>query len=273
MKTYLYLLAYGRSGSTLLDWHLDSHPGILGLGEVGRLPDGFGTSGALPKFCACGSSLRDCQFWRPVLEAGSTGRSTSVGFEEWNRFLIGSVLPNKPDASVVLDSSGHLARLERLLSSGLRDEYDLKVLYLTRDARGVVHSASVRGYNKGQFRPSVLRASVSWWYRNTRAQRFFNSLPAHSKHRVTYEELCTEPSSVLKGIQRFLGVEELGVIDRWRTIVHHTFAGNVRLRESASSEITADLSWIRGLSPVQMCIVECLTGSLNRKLMSKKSSE
>ncbi len=39
MITYCYILGYGRSGSTLLEWILSAQEGVLGLGELDRLPE------------------------------------------------------------------------------------------------------------------------------------------------------------------------------------------------------------------------------------------
>lgn len=271
MKTYLYLLAYGRSGSTLMDWLLDSHPNILGLGEIGRLPDCLGPGGRPPRFCACGTPLQECGFWAPVLEAGGEGRGMAMPWEDWNRLLLAHTARNKPTATVLLDSSGHLPRLRRLMTSGLAQEYDVRVLYMSRDARGVVYSAHVRGYNKGEFKPSLPRASAGWWLRNTQALGYIRKLPRDRSLHVTYEDLCDDADGLLRRIQSFVGVSPLGLAEDWRSQVHHTFAGNVSLRESKTADIRADMKWTRAMAPWEQCVVEMVTGRLNRKLLNGKA--
>jgi len=50
---YAYVVGYGRSGSTLLDWTLGSHPDIKSVGEIDRLPESIMTND-LPIYCGCG---------------------------------------------------------------------------------------------------------------------------------------------------------------------------------------------------------------------------
>ena len=67
--TYAYIAGSGRSGSTLLDTALGSHPNILSVGEIGRLPASLldGAKLSMPDRCACGASLDACALWGPIL--------------------------------------------------------------------------------------------------------------------------------------------------------------------------------------------------------------
>jgi hypothetical protein len=58
-----YILSAGRSGSTLLNLLLGSHPAAIAVGELTHLPKNV----ALDTPCACGERVRACPFWRDVL--------------------------------------------------------------------------------------------------------------------------------------------------------------------------------------------------------------
>ncbi len=64
MTKYLYICSHRHSGSTLLDLFLGAHSKIESLGEIDFLPQDL----ALNDPCSCGSSIRDCQVWREVIE-------------------------------------------------------------------------------------------------------------------------------------------------------------------------------------------------------------
>ena len=61
--TVLYLMGMGRSGSTLLDILVGSHPDAVGTGELASLV-GAGWSHA--ERCACGLPASECPFWSVV---------------------------------------------------------------------------------------------------------------------------------------------------------------------------------------------------------------
>jgi hypothetical protein len=60
----VYILSAARSGSTLLDMFLGNHPDALAVGEFDQLPKNL----ALNSVCSCGSPVRDCAFWIPIVD-------------------------------------------------------------------------------------------------------------------------------------------------------------------------------------------------------------
>jgi hypothetical protein len=62
----IYIAGYGRSGSTLLERILASHPDIDGLGEVEHLTRARDLHAAS---CGCGAPLAECELWGPVIAA------------------------------------------------------------------------------------------------------------------------------------------------------------------------------------------------------------
>jgi hypothetical protein len=59
-----YICSAARSGSTLLNRLIGSHPLALPAGEVARLSKNI----ALDTKCSCGATVSTCSFWRPVVE-------------------------------------------------------------------------------------------------------------------------------------------------------------------------------------------------------------
>lgn len=74
MVDTLYILSAGRSGSTLLNLILGSHPEALGVSELSQLPRDV----ARGDRCSCGESVLRCPFWNAFLERMS--RRLNVDF-------------------------------------------------------------------------------------------------------------------------------------------------------------------------------------------------
>lgn len=64
MISSLFICSASRSGSTLLDRLIGSHPDALSVGELGHLPKNI----ALDSTCSCGQHLRQCAFWVPAVD-------------------------------------------------------------------------------------------------------------------------------------------------------------------------------------------------------------
>ncbi|HSM16388.1 MAG TPA: sulfotransferase [Gemmatimonadales bacterium] len=270
--TYAYIAGSGRSGSTLLDAALGSHPNILSVGEIGRLPDSLLDEAkfSMPDRCACEASFDACPLWGPILNDARQLNLSSITPDGWYEFLLPRLRAFKPEARVIVDSTNWIRPLTRLLESQVREEYEVKVIYLTRDARGVVNSASNRGFHRGlptEWYLPVWRAAAGWWARNRLVLRMYRRLDPAARLHVTYERFTADPDGVLRGIQRFLGVPESALMPDWKQIPRHTFAGNWTFREDGSSEIREDTKWRYELGPGSTALVELLAGRLNRKLM------
>jgi hypothetical protein len=67
LETLVYITGSGRSGSTLLDMLLSTHPDIAALGEVHRFSMSLGRKSA-PHRCTCGDVIDECEFWSAVIE-------------------------------------------------------------------------------------------------------------------------------------------------------------------------------------------------------------
>lgn len=268
-KKYLYILGYGRSGSTLLDRLLGSHPEILSVGEIGRFHNCLKERERMPTYCACGEKLFECQHWGAILKKLAEIDYCKLSFNDFNEFLLKEIFIIKPDANVIVDSSGNLPRLKALLNSELYREFEFKIVYLTRDARGVIYSASNRGYNNGEWKPSLLRATLSWRIRNEQFLYYFSFLSDLDKLHVTYEQLTDESEATIRNIISLIGLDYHNVFNDIGKIIHHTFAGNIGVRSASRFIIKSDRGWESGLSRSQKRIISLLTKKLNDTLMNR----
>jgi hypothetical protein len=103
--TAMFICAAGHSGSTLLDLLLGSHPAAMSLGEITHLPKNV----ALNTPCTCGEPVRDCSFWRRVLERLADEPAFGNWREDPYRLFVGLL-----EASNVVDRR-HQTLLRRIM--------------------------------------------------------------------------------------------------------------------------------------------------------------
>lgn len=276
MAKVVYVAGYGRSGSTVLDILLGSHPSICSVGEVAFLtPE---VTAARP--CACGEPYTSCPFWKEFTRdlCSRVGRSSTERlravesrrslprlllnrvrpalaswYRDFNRETVDYVL-SKSNASVIVDSSksgrwtaGRPLALDRL--AGL----DVYLLHLVRDGADTVRSYVQHGSNwalEGKAPPPTfpaLRASVGWVLAHLSTLAVKRRLGARRCLTVRYEELIRDPNDTLRTIGRWIDVDLSHVADRAEAgatfLIGHNVGGNrvrrkerVRLRGSTASQ-------------------------------------
>ena len=157
----IYIMGMGRSGSTVLDMLLGSHEKIANTGEFINFAKWLSED----ENCTCTSKIRLCPVWSQVIEKAppdaarepmtpsASGKSHSLkqviqtvlgqGLKQpelavasRNRALWQALLETT-GASWVVDSSKSFKRLCFLERSKL---FQLKVIHLVRDGRGVANS-------------------------------------------------------------------------------------------------------------------------------------
>ncbi|TFG53866.1 MAG: hypothetical protein E4H37_01920 [Gemmatimonadales bacterium] len=112
-----------------------------------------------------------------------------------------------------------------------------------------------------------MRAAAGLWARKHLVFSMFRHLNPAARLHVTYERRTADPTGILRGIHRFLGVPEHDIGADGKEMPRHTFAGNWRFQEQGSSTIHEDAEWRYELGPGSTALVELLAGRLNRKLM------
>jgi hypothetical protein len=155
--------------------------------------------------------------------------------------------------SVFVDTSkDHLrARALRMFSP-----YDVRVIHLVRDPRGVIASRLRRGVSIG-----VSEAARQWVRLHTRLQNSFASLAPDRYIRVRYESLCRDPCSVLRELYAFCGADPGFRIQDLPSTSHHIVGNAMRLDNL--SEIKLDERWRQFLTAGQQKEIWQIAGKLS----------
>jgi hypothetical protein len=280
------IIGSGRSGSTVLDVVLGSHPNIEGVGALSKLPH----SGWVQddnRRCSCGSPIHACPYWDGVHRrwidiVGADGLSRYIDLQAryersskgWPRLLLEERIPSAAfleyanmtaalygsirDVSgkpVVLDSSKKPMRTYALLATGA---VDVRVLHLVRDGRGVVWSrlkALPRDVEAGV--PSAQpptppwRTTLHWTQANIESEWVARRAGRSNASRIAYESLVETPGELLERISPIVGEdlsELMGGLENGQTMhAGHRVGGN-RMRLSGSVRLRPDLEWMAKLS-------------------------
>lgn len=279
----LYVMGYGRSGSTLLDILLDNAAEVTGVGELAHywrwLEEGLS--------CACGASLPNCPLWGGIVRDHLDSlphddlrrwRDVQVEVEHRRRLprLLGGRLPRElvdryrqatgtlldaivreAGARTLVDSSGSGAdKAGRPYALDRHTEADVRVIHLVRDGRAVAWSA-MKGPGSPEW-PRVslpgpltaLRTGAAWSAANLAGEWIARRLGPARVLRVRYEDLATHPAVELRRIGAFAGLD---LDDLIRDVeagedlaVGHPVAGN-RMRFRDEIRIRPDFGWREGM--------------------------
>lgn len=295
----VHITGYGRSGSTVLDGVLGSHPRACSLGELAHLVRAAWLG---EEYCACGQRARECAFWRavlarwidaggdpagyarlqdkveggrgPILACLAGRRPRGAAYEAWGRATVAllAAIRAESGAAVLIDSSKSPARA--LALSGLA-EIDLFVVHLVRDARGVAWSLArpfAADARAGLERPlaarSVARTALAWNLVNRACERVVAALAPDRQLRLRYEAYVSDLGGALEPLEPFVGaglVELARAFEGGRPLAPgHAVAGN-RLRLAGAIALSPDTRWREAMSGRQQARVGRLAGSLLRR--------
>lgn len=293
----VYIAGTTHSGSTLLDLMLGSLPGVWTLGEIQVLP-ALLRGNARP--CGCGRPLSECDFWAPLLRgrnpdegrypqgffrdgaagsgrararllaeavAGVTSGWSRAAAEEYGRanhsFLaaVRARAAERAGGEVrwLVDASKSPYRLIWLALSGL---FEIRVVHLTRDPRGFVHSLmKLRGGSLAR----AARLTVRWLVWNFLAAKA-GRLAAGRDHMafVRYEDLAGDPDGTMRRLGDWLGSPPPGrAADGFRRRQNHAVGGNAMRWDS--SGISPDEEWRVRLSPLHRLAAGALSWPWRRR--------
>jgi hypothetical protein len=284
-----YIASDVRSGSTLLDLLLGSHPETTSVGELRYLRNHYqreGVGWAWDWRCTCGQPLESCSFWSdvagalreseglvledlpvnavvshvgfPLLVFRQTGRlvpsirrSTSSATNCWKVIDAVAATTGK---RVVVDSSKTAEQFRHLY---LQRPRDIRLVYLVRDGRGVALSRMQRN------RTTLVRASLLWVRSNLKILLMWMLVPKDRRLLVVYEELCRNPEAEIAKIWAFLGLEPSAV--ELRKNNRHNIAGSPHRFLRSDTEITVDERWRTALSRRDLNWFAAIGGWLNRQ--------
>ncbi len=283
------------SGATLLCFLLNAHPSIASIGEMNGLvfknPDEYVCScGKMIKTCEfwqamqCEMAERGFEFdlkdfrnafnlggprWMQKLRAGSFGhasldaardaimkrlpreRKQFTALVARNLAFVESVLKITGKRIFVDSSKDHL-RARALKSFS---DYDVRVIHLVRDPRGVTASKLRRDGGV-----SARAAARQWLRLHTRLQNGLGAQLRDKYIRVRYEDLCRDPRGMLRELYAFCGADPGFMATDFMACPHHVIGNPMRL--SNLSVIKLDERWRELLTEEQQRQVWQVAGRL-----------
>ena len=295
----LYIAGTGRNGSTLLERILNEIPGVLAVGELGRV-----TRYNKNETCLCGEKLTVCPVWN-VITNEIDSQVDEERFAQLDRkyshqkiidllkLLIKQKkqkLPN--DFQQYLDNlelkykAIHKYKSDQIITDSTIDALygyylslmpaiDLYVLHLIRDPRGVSYSWQrlkfASSISKKSWTPQIspLKTALSWVKRNVFIELMFAKTEKYLQ--ISYEDLVENPLEVVKRIANLLNLksEQLDFIKGQKILVgeSHLIGGNMDAFKKGREEIIlkSDEQWKHHMKWVDIILVTLITWPLMLK--------
>lgn len=261
----VYVVGAGHSGSTLLSLLLNSHSRVHALGEIDKID-------RYAREPASGRRPLERAFWRAVrarYEATSSRPLAEIALRRPDgRRLDGDALAAWADdyerlaraiaavsgKRILVDASKHTGQLDLLVRSA---RFDLRVIHLQRDGRGVVHSYA-RKYG------GFVRGYRHWARSQQRAARIRSTVASSCWLSLRYEDLSSAPERQLRRVCEFLDLEFEPAMLAFRRTAWEGVSGN-RMAHQANAEIVLDERWRRELSWGRRALFEVLGGRRNAR--------
>ena len=294
----LYVMGYGRSGSTIIGNILGEIPGFVHVGELRSL----WTLGLLGRrVCGCGAPIKDCPFWEEVLAAAFGApdeRPDPATVSQWQREAVrlrntmallnlkrgqemdSAALEGFADvgrqlyravgkvsrASVIVDTSKHIpdAALLHLLP-----EVQPYFLHLVRDPRAVAFSWQREMASPGEGRASQMprhgafRSARSWMFTNLGAELIRRRSPSDRSMMIRYEDFAASPQVTIDRILSLIGHGPVGAPFVDPTTVelrpNHTAGGNPARLTTGRVKIRLDEDWQTSQSRADRVLTTTIT--------------
>lgn len=147
----------------------------------------------------------------------------------------------------------------------------VKIIHLTRDARGNIFSMIKKLKPDDPREGPVTRASHDWVKVNRRIWRLARRVPAEDCLHVRYEEVCRDPEGTMRRLFEFVGLEPHDVVGSQDgaagdTDQGHTIGGNKIRFTREKLHIREDFRWRENLTEDDLAIVRRVTGPMSAAL-------
>lgn len=147
----------------------------------------------------------------------------------------------------------------------------VKIIHLTRDARGNIFSM-IKRLKPGDPRTGpVTRAAQDWVKVNRRIWSLAKQVPEADCLHVHYEDICRDPAGTMQRLFAFIGLEHHDVVgsqaaDDGDSDQGHTIGGNKIRFTSEKLHIKEDFRWRENLTEDDLEIVRRIAGPLSDAL-------
>lgn len=266
----IFVVGYGRSGSTLLDMVLGAHPDIFGAGEMATICRHVWPN---DEYCACHQRVQSCSLWsgavaewqqsgvdiaahrrlqeriEPILSPQRILGGDALRAYREQTLALYRIVARRTGRRVLLDSSKSPGRAMALAGSGV----DLRLIHLVRDPRAVAHSMSKpmqidteAGVQKTLRAHPVARTALRWSFVNAGAERAMQSIPGGHGLRLRYEDMVADPIGALDRVGTAVGTDlaPLGraIAEGGAIAADHQVAGS-RIRMTGAMRLNPDMGW------------------------------
>lgn len=299
-----YIMGTSRSGSTLLDVLLNTHPDIVGVGELAYLTHENWTE---THKCCCGvKPAHECPFWSDViarwfertgLKARDEYRTMQRQVERFRHMLKMVQVRHNPPAlfqdyvactmelyRAIQDVSGKNILVEssktphRALMLALFSESNVQFIHTLRDARGYMlstyrykertQSSKQTPSTSPRLLQQFLHSPLMWVLVNVLSNQVRAVVGEERACLVRYEDLIADPPHTLNRLGQFIGCNMqpvIAAIEEQKPLeAGHAFAGN-RMRGSGHIQLRPDNEWMVRLSPRDRLICFVLAGWLMKQ--------
>ena len=203
------------------------------------------------------------KFHRVLRTYAYAGPGHSVGpfertYRNWikNRDFVATSYANHRDVSGVVDASKDPLQMRDIVKYS---KLKTKILFLTRDVRGLVWSALRKK------RLTARQEAISWAKLNRRTYNLLKGVDPDMWMQVKYEDICANTEDSLEQIHKFLELPKQGLTPEEELARRHTIAGN-RTRFRLLDEIKEDLGWRENLSHEDLRMVNEIAGDISSTL-------
>ncbi len=254
------ILSLARSGSTMMDVLLGSHPRFVGIGAGYSFVNDW--KGILDRpeeeLCSCRETISDCPFWGPTWQAVREIRHRPL--LERDLLLLDRCAEYFGPERIVVDGSKREAHVEMCHQA---PEIDQKVLFMIKDVRlwvisnienlrrqdALNLSGMIRTYGLRKPRNYFNRAPIKIflaWYRANRRIRNWLRRENIDHFQLGYDELALYPDYMLDQIFNYLQVERSDRDLSLRDTVSHSILGNqMRFEPEKREGVYYDNRWFK----------------------------
>lgn len=297
----LYVIGWGRSGSTILDNLLGQLDGFFSSGELRNIWQEGLVEG---RKCGCGARVEECEVWSRVLNDafGPPSRRTirPATVVEWERKALrtrhtlrvdrasrdwskssrelkayASVtndlyaqIASTTGARVIVDSSKVPANAFLLHALPSVEPF---YIHLVRDPRATAHSWRMikarLDRNEGEPMPrfGIVKSALNWNQFNAAAELLRRRAPDRVM-LLRYEDFVARPREIIERILDLVGEPGAELpfqgSSRVALLRTHTVSGNPSRFQTGEIEITEDRRWLTEQRVLDRVAVTALTGPL-----------